>query len=80
MESEEKTIILRVVERFVRTGDAQDDIVKVTSLPKGKSSFVESTGDDSRSIMLDAYTVDGKVILAGYSSRSGTVYLSIAYG
>lgn len=80
MGSEEKIILLRVVERFIRTGDVKDDQVKVTSLPKGKSSYVEQNGDVSRSIMLEAYNVDGKVILAGYSARIGTVYLSPAYG
>jgi hypothetical protein len=76
MESEEKTILLRVVEHFVRTGDAQDDQVKVTSLPNGKSGTIEQNGDYSRSIMLDEYRLDGKVIRAGYSAISKTVYLS----
>jgi hypothetical protein len=78
MRSEEKTIILRVVENYVRTGNLGDDQVKVASLPLGKTSFVEHTGDDGRSVMLDEYRVDGRVVWAGYSSRSQTVYLSIA--
>lgn len=76
MASEEKTIILRVVETFIRTGNASDEQVKVTSLPPGKSSYVEQNGEDGRSVMLDEYRVDGRVVWAGYSSRSGTVYLS----
>lgn len=76
MPSEEKTIILRVVETFVRTGNASDGQVKVTSLPPGKSSYVEHSGEEGRSVMLDEYSFDGRVVWAGYSSRSGTVYLS----
>jgi hypothetical protein len=80
MGSEEKIILQRVVEHFLRTGETRDDQVKVTSLPKGKSSYVEQNGDVTRSIMLEEYKVDGKVIRAGYSSRSGTVYLSPLFG
>jgi hypothetical protein len=76
MPSEEKTIITRVVENFARTGNAEDEKVKVTNLPQGKTSFVEYVGQDGRSIMLDEYHVDGRSIWAGYSSRSGTVYVS----
>jgi hypothetical protein len=78
MYSEEKNIILRVVENYLRTGIAGDDQVKVTSLPHGKSSYVEQNGADGRSIMLEEYRLDGKVVRAGYSARSGTVYLSPA--
>lgn len=80
MRSEEKTIILRVVENYIRTGNLADEQVKVTSLPLGKTSYVEHTGDDGRSVMLDEYRIDGRVVWAGYSSRSGTVYLSISGG
>ena len=75
--SEEKTIILRVVENYVLTGATSDEQVKVTSLPQGKTSFVEQLGESGRSIMLDEYKVNGKVIWAGYSTRSRTVYLSL---
>lgn len=78
MASEEKTIILRVVETFIRTGNASDEQVKVTSLPPGKSSYVEQSGEEGRSVMLDEYRFDGRVVWAGYSTRSGTVYLSPA--
>jgi hypothetical protein len=76
MASEEKTIINRVVENFAHTGNSTDEQVKVTNLPQGKTSYVEYVGQDGRSILLDEYHVDGRIIWAGYSSRSGTVYLS----
>jgi hypothetical protein len=80
MHSEEKAIILRVVETFLSTGNAEDGQVKVTSLPQGKSSYVEQTGLDGRSIMLEEYRSNGRVVRAGYSSRSSTVYLSLPNG
>lgn len=77
MYSEEKTIVMRVVENYFRTGNAQDDHqVKVINLPQGKSSYVEQIGVDGRSVMLNEYRLDGKIIRAGYSARSETVYLS----
>lgn len=80
MRSEEKMMILRVIENFIQTGKASDGQVKVVALATGKTSYVEQIGEDGRSIMLDEYTVDGKGIWAGYSSRSGTVYISLKNG
>lgn len=76
MLSEEKKIVQRVVENYVRTGLVNDNEVKVASLPNNKTSFVEKIGDDGRSILLDEYRVDDKIIWAAYSTRTGTVYLS----
>ncbi|MBI3170614.1 MAG: hypothetical protein HYZ22_19205 [Chloroflexi bacterium] len=76
MQSEEKTILLRVVENFALTGNATDEQVTVTCLPNGKSSTVEN----DRSVMLKEYKVNEKLIWAGYSSRSNTVYLSLMSG
>lgn len=77
MQSEEKTILQRVVESFARTGNTTDEQVTVTCLPKGKTSYVEKIGEYDRSVMLNEYRVDEKLIRAGYSSRSNTVYLSM---
>lgn len=77
MESVERIILQRVVTNFVRTGTPQDLEVAVVNLPPGKSTHVEQMGEDGRSIMLDEYRVDDRVVWAGYSSRSGTVYLSV---
>ena len=77
MSSEEKQIVHRVVENFFRSGNATDEQVMVTCHPLNKTSFVEQTGGDGRIILLDEYKLDGKVIWASYSARSGTVYLSL---
>ena len=76
MFSDQKEIIMRVVEHYAKTGNIDDIEVKVTCLPDNKTSFVEENPGGSRSIMLDEYKVDGRVIWAGYSPRTGMVYLS----
>lgn len=76
MFSEERVIIQRVVENFVRTGNTDDGQVKVTRLPENKSSALEYVGGESRSIMLDEYRVDGISVWAAYSSRSEMVFIS----
>ncbi len=77
MYSVERTILLRVVENFMRTGSTADGEVAVVSIPSGKSSYVEQNGEYGRSVMLDEFRVDDKVVWAGYSARSSTVYLSL---
>ena len=76
MLSEDKLIIMRVIERYIRTGNIEDEQVKVTCLSENKTSAIERVGDDSRSIMLDEYKVDGTSIWAGYSGKSRMVFLS----
>lgn len=79
MLSEEKQIVLRVVERFLKTGSADDEQVKVTCLPENKTSTVERIGEETRSVMLDEYRMDGRIIWAGYSQRTGMVFLSLVH-
>ena len=74
--SEEKVIRQRVVEHYARTGEPVDSQVNVTVLPDNKTSFVESTPDGGRGLTLDEFRVDGRVIWAAYSTRTGIVYLS----
>ena len=76
MPSEERIIIARVVENYIQSGNAHDEHISVIILPHGKTSYVEYIGEDGRSIMLDEYHSNGKIVWAGYSSRSKTVYLS----
>lgn len=76
MYSEERQTIQRVVDNFFRTGNASDEHVNVTSLPENKSSYVEYIDKDGRSVELNEYHLDEKVIWAGFSARTQTVYLS----
>ncbi len=76
MSSIEKQIILRVLQNYVRTGSASDDQVAVVCLPENKTSTIEHTGQDGRTVLLDEYRLDGTVIWASYSTRSKTVYFS----
>ena len=78
MYSNEREIVLRVVDHYARTGEAADSEVKVKCLPDNKTSFVEPNASGGRSIMLREYKVDGRAIWAAYSTASGTVYLSSA--
>lgn len=76
MVSEEKQIILRVLENYTQTGSTEDDTVKVIRLPDNKTSCLELVAEANRSIMLSEYRLNDQIIWAGYSSRSGIVYLS----
>jgi hypothetical protein len=73
---DEKQMVLNAVERFVRMGGATDGEIAVTRLQDDRTSCVEQVEGEGRSVMLDEFTVDGKVVWAGYSSRSQTVYIS----
>lgn len=77
MMSAERTIIQRVIERYVRTGSTEDEQVQVTILAENKSSAMEKDGAENRSVMLDEYKVDDTKVWCGYSTRSKTVFLSI---
>ena len=76
MSIEGKNIVRRVLENYVRTGNAADEVVNVTCLPVDKTSHVEQTGADGRTVLLDEYKLEGKIIWAAYSERSKTFYLS----
>ena len=80
MYSTDKQILTRVVESYVRTGSIKDEHVKVTLLPDNKTSHVEQTGEEGRTVLLDKFIVDGKIVWAGYSARTTTVYLSAVTG
>ena len=49
MQSEEKTILQRVVENFARTGNASDEQVTVVSLPFNDSHRLETLRGPSAS-------------------------------
>ncbi len=73
---DEKQVLVRVTERFIRTGVASDEQFTVTCIPDNKTSFVEYVALDGRSVYMDEFQVDGKKIYAAFSSRTQTVYLS----
>jgi hypothetical protein len=67
-----------IVERYCRKIELEDNDIKVTRVADRKTVFVEQVGDSGRAIMLSEYKVDGATCWAGYSSRSQTVYISLA--
>ena len=70
--------LLKIVELYGRKNDAGYGDVKVTRIQDQKTMFVEQVGDSGRTIMMSEYKVDGTTYWAGYSSRSQTVYVSLA--
>ena len=70
--------LLKIVEQYSRKSGAGYGDVKVTRVPDQKTVFVEQIDGVGRSVMMDKYQVDGAIYWAGYSSRSETVYISLA--
>ena len=70
--------MLTILEQYCRNTDPEDDDIKVTRVADWKTVFVEQSGDSGRAIMMSEYKVDGVTYCAGYSSRSQTVYVSLA--
>jgi hypothetical protein len=65
-----------MVEQYCRLGSHIFGEIKVTRVPDWKSVFIETIGESGRAIELREYKVDGKILWAGYSTRSQTVYVS----
>ena len=72
------TQLLKIVEQYSRKSESGYGDIKVTRVPDRKTVFVEQVDDVGRAIMMDKYEVDGATYWAGYSSRSETVYISLA--
>jgi hypothetical protein len=70
--------MLTIVEQYCRKLDSEDADIKVMQVANQKTMFVEQNGDSGRAIMMSEYKVDGATCWAGYSSRSQTVYISLA--
>jgi hypothetical protein len=70
--------LLKIVEQYSRKSEVGYGDITVTRVPDQKTVFVELIDNIGRAIMLDKYTVDGATYWAGYSSRSETVYISLA--
>ena len=75
---DEKHLLRKMVDEYARSGIVQDDEIKVIRVQDRKTTYVEPNSDGGRSIMMDEYKIDGKVYWAGYSSRSQTIYISLA--
>ena len=72
------TQLLKIVEQYSRKSEAEYGDITVTRVPDQKTVFVEQTDGMGRAILMDKYEVDGATYWAGYSSRSETVYISLA--
>ena len=70
--------LLKIVEQYSQKSRAGYGDITVTRVPDHKTMFVEQIDDIGRAIMMDKYEVDGATYWAAYSSRSETVYISLA--
>ena len=70
--------LLKIVQQSSRKNEASRGGIKVIGLPDQKTMFVEQIEGGGRVITMDKYEVDEATYWAGYSSRSKTVYISLA--
>ncbi|HLO17819.1 MAG TPA: hypothetical protein VK206_23515 [Anaerolineales bacterium] len=70
--------LLKIVEQYSRKSEAGYGDITVTRISDQKTMFVEQIEGAGRVVMMDKYQVDGATYWAGYSSRSETVYISLA--
>lgn len=70
--------LMKIVEQYGRKSDIGKSDIKIARIPDHKTMYVEQIGDSGRTVMMSEYKVDGTTYWAGYSSRSQTVYISLA--
>ena len=70
--------LLKIVKQYSRKSEVGYRDITVTRVPDRKTVFVEQSDGVGRAILMDKYEVDGATYWAGYSSRSETVYISLA--
>jgi len=70
--------MLRIVDAYYRKPDTQYEGIKISRVADRKTVFVEQIGESGRAIMMNQYKVDGAIYWAGYSSRSQTIFISLA--
>jgi hypothetical protein len=70
--------LMKIVEQYSRKSEAGYGDIKVTRVQDRKTVYVEQIGDDGQAIVLSEYKVDGITYWAGFSSRSETVFISLA--
>jgi hypothetical protein len=70
----------RIVERYIRKNDPGITDIKITRVADRQTMFVEQVGEESggRAVIMSEYKIDGTTCWAGYSMRSGTIYISMA--
>lgn len=68
----------KIVEQFSRKDGSGYGDITVTRVPDHKTVFVEQIGEDGRAVMMTECKVDGATYWAGFSTRSQTVYISLA--
>ena len=69
--------LLKIVELYSRNSDTDFGEITVTRVPDWKTMYVEQV-DGGRIITLTEYKVDGVTYWAGYSTRTQTVFISLA--
>lgn len=74
----EKQMLRDIIGQYAETGLEVDGDIKVKRIPDHKTTFVEQSEDGGRSVYMNEYKVGEKIYWVGYSSRSQTVYLSLA--
>jgi len=75
---DEKQLLHDMVVLYARTGSLEDGEIKIQRVQDRKTTYVEPNGEGGRSIFMNEYKVDGKTYWAGFSSRTHTVYISLA--
>lgn len=75
---DEKKLLQEMVDQYDRTESEQDGEIKVKRVQDRKTTYVEPDGESGRTVLLNEYKVNGKIYWAGFSSRSQTVYISLA--
>jgi hypothetical protein len=70
--------MLRIVEAYYRKPETQYEGIQISRVANWKTVFVEQNGESGRAVMMNEYKVDGAKCWAGYSSRSQTIYISLA--
>lgn len=75
---DEKELLRKMVDLYARTGCEGEGEIKIKRVQDRKTTYVEPNGEGGRSVVMNEYKVDGKTYWAGYSSRSKTIYVSVA--
>jgi hypothetical protein len=70
--------VLTILQEYVLSGKTEHGEITVKRVPDQKTVFIEQNSDTGRAIIMNEYKVGGKTYWAGYSSRSSTVYVSLA--